>query len=294
MDRTRFDDLTRALAGGVSRRHVLSVLAGGLAAALGSRKASRAQGANAACDTFCHTVFQGREAGQCVSAAARGDAGNLCTACGADPARFCGGDCVDLQTDPLNCGFCGNDCSTLNDDCNIGSCNAVSGECEVLPSNENGDCQIDEGESGTCVAGACVSACDDGFSPCGADGICCPNGFCLNDTCVAGVCFNGSVGCNPGATFCVCVQTYAGPTICTPGGQAVCSAQRCTAEDPACPEGSYCIRTICDGVGTESGRCAPLGACPTNDSGCGNICVTGETCEASGLCCNSEGICRVS
>ena len=42
MDGTRFDDWTRALASGSSRRRVLGALAGGLAAALGGRRAVRA------------------------------------------------------------------------------------------------------------------------------------------------------------------------------------------------------------------------------------------------------------
>ena len=42
MDGTRFDELTRALAAGSTRRRVLGALAGGLAAALGGRRAVRA------------------------------------------------------------------------------------------------------------------------------------------------------------------------------------------------------------------------------------------------------------
>jgi hypothetical protein len=89
MDARQFDAITRMFRVGADRRRVLGVLLGGLAAVLGSRRATEAQG-NSDCAHFCKEVFPpGRERGQCVRAAARGDAGNLCAACGADPANIC-------------------------------------------------------------------------------------------------------------------------------------------------------------------------------------------------------------
>jgi hypothetical protein len=102
MEDQRFDALVRAVAAGASRRRVLGALVGSLVA-LGGRQRTQAQG-NSECADFCKEVFPpGRERGQCVSAAARGDAGNLCAACEADPTNVC------LNADGLptcDCGRC--------------------------------------------------------------------------------------------------------------------------------------------------------------------------------------------
>ena len=97
MDARQFDAITRTLRSGADRRRVLGVLAGSLVAALGGRQATQAQG-NSACAHFCKAVFPpGRERGQCVSAAARGDEGNLCAACHANPG------CVSFDDDGPSC-----------------------------------------------------------------------------------------------------------------------------------------------------------------------------------------------
>ena len=160
-----------------------------------------------------------------------------------------------LLTDPDHCGGCGFEC----------------------PEPPNA--------TASCVAGSCDSECIQGYSPCGES--CRPDRFCLDDgTCVGGLCLAGGVGCNPGPSHCVCLETYAGPTICTPAFGASCSAQRCSQIDPpgSCPAGSYCIPTSCDGPGTLSGRCAPLGIW-VQDFDCGtDSCSSGETCQADGIC----------
>jgi hypothetical protein len=99
LDARQFDGFAKALGSGAHRRRVLGVLTGGLVAALGSRQVTQAQG-NSGCAHFCQDVFPpGRERGECVSAAARGDAGNLCAACGADPTCVI----VDDDTGALSC-----------------------------------------------------------------------------------------------------------------------------------------------------------------------------------------------
>lgn len=54
------------------------------------------------------------------------------------------------------------DCSSLDDPCNLGTCNALTGICEPQPSNEGGSC--DDGVfcngADTCNTGVCVSAGD--------------------------------------------------------------------------------------------------------------------------------------
>src|SRR5829696_8685372 len=87
----RFDDLTRTLATGISRRRALElsggVLTGGLAAVLGRRRAAQAQ-PGGECTAFCNALFPaGPARGTCKSQAARGE--GICVACGADVERAC-------------------------------------------------------------------------------------------------------------------------------------------------------------------------------------------------------------
>ena len=130
MGTDRFDHLTKALAGGASRRRVLQGLGGALAAAglaatgRGAEAATGGPLGNSPCAHWCYSVFGNSSlTGQCTSAAAQG--GGACFACGpAAPAgnglTLCGQSCVNESTDPNNCGACGNVCS--GGQCTNGSC----------------------------------------------------------------------------------------------------------------------------------------------------------------------------
>ncbi len=103
---------------------------------------------------------------------------------GCDPSRvMCGDSCVDTRTDAQNCGGCGMDC---------------------------GDAP---GATISCVASACVTACDDGFDDCdgdpsngcetdlagddancGACGMSCAGGSCVGSTCLLSPRGDGSAG----------------------------------------------------------------------------------------------------
>jgi len=85
---------------------------------------------------------------------------------------------VDLQNDPMDCGFCGNKCILANavSSCNVGSCqvsgcNAGFGNCDGLdstgcetPTNNDplncGGCGISCGAAGVCNAGVCDGTID--------------------------------------------------------------------------------------------------------------------------------------
>ena len=92
-------------------------------------------GGNSDCAHFCNQLPPSSERGMCVSEATRG--AGLCAACAANVDLLCGGggqhfccaagtaccgaSCADLQTDPANCGGCGNVCA--------GSQVCASGKC---------------------------------------------------------------------------------------------------------------------------------------------------------------------
>jgi hypothetical protein len=95
------------------------------------------------------------------------DSGTTCAA----PQTSCGGVCVNLQTDAMNCGKCGNKCAVA---CSSGMCVAT---CPMGTTNCGGSCvdtKVDPNNCGTCgkvcgngqtcVAGACTCGATVSFS----------------------------------------------------------------------------------------------------------------------------------
>lgn len=81
MDDRRFDNVTRAMASGTSRRRMLGLLTGGLAVVLGGSKATVAQ-SNSACAHLCTEMFPpGADRGDCISQGARGQGPCVAVAC---------------------------------------------------------------------------------------------------------------------------------------------------------------------------------------------------------------------
>lgn len=177
MDGHQFDEITRALATGTSRRVVLRRLGAGLAGlglAVGGRQTSRAvkgggggkpQGRCAEGFTNCRgtcvdLLGDSDNCGACATACpdATVCVGGACV-CPTVGETYCSGACVDTQSDPLNCGGCGVVCT---------------------------------GEP-TCFEGACVGEPGDpctSSDACGSDLICCRDVCCPSDRCSAGLlCF---------------------------------------------------------------------------------------------------------
>jgi hypothetical protein len=215
MDGHRFDDLTRALARGTSRRAILKALglavAGGVVPALGP-KLAWAQG-NRACAQFCAQVFGADTpaAGQCTSEAAQGR--GLCYTCG--PASAGG-------TKPI--------CCPQN---SSGQCTSYStATCcttPAAPTCVNGQCGCGTGPAclagQVCAHGACAR-------------VCTHDADCGGCTCARGVCVQCSPpgqSCNPFAPICPTGMRCVSSCV---GSGYVCR-QICT-EDANCPMGEIC------------------------------------------------------
>ena len=208
--------------------------------------------------------------------------------CEAQPANE-GLSCSDGQLcttgDVCTAGTCGGastDCSGLDDQCNVGVCNAGTGVCEPQTANEGLGC--DDGALCTtgdiCSTGTCAGTpvtctggqvCDpaDGVCKnCLTDGDCDDSNPCTDDTCGAGTCSNTNnfVSCNDG-NLCTTGDTCSGGAC---GG----TATDCSGLDDQCNIG------VCN---------AGTGACetqPANESGAcddGQFCTTGEVCTL-GVC----------
>ncbi|CAA9551503.1 MAG: conserved hypothetical protein with Kelch motif [uncultured Thermomicrobiales bacterium] len=269
MDGQRFDDLTRALAAGTSRRRVLKGLLGGIGggalALAGATKGDAARlrplGANCNRDDKCAS-------GVCDLATKH---------CACPPGQVaCSHGCVDsasFQTDPANCGGCGRVC--LSGVCTGGVCGA--GPSAVLGASCSG--------GGECASGSCV------------DGVCCAEATCsgLDTACQVGVCQPGTGACS--------VQPRANGTACDDGNACT---QTDTCQDGACTGGNPVVCAAADQC-HQAGVCQPgSGTCTYADrpegTVCddGNPCTVGETCQA-GVCrggapvsCPAPTICQVS
>jgi hypothetical protein len=115
---------------------------------------------------------------------------------------MCGGECVDLGTDPNNCGMCGNDC--MGDPCGAGVC---QNDCGGFPDQCGASCTDQEIDPLNC--GECGNVCN-------ADQLCF-NGDCRDFNIPAG-CM--SCPCNEcqGDTDQCCFSDFVQDTVCLDAG----------------------------------------------------------------------------
>ena len=200
-----FDDLTKALAAGASRRRVLRGLVGAAAGGLGL---AVGRGAEAAVPRPAGATCVRN--GHCAS--------GLC-----DPARrrcvcpggqaVCQGACVDpatFQTDPANCGACGNACPGTV--CSAGVCQAPECLAEGVPCIA---IPLPCCPGLDCFAGVCLPNNLPNQSPCGT-GSQCASGNCARDDGNPDV----FICCDPGAFGCNGICCPSG-TSCEPGPSCV-------------------------------------------------------------------------
>jgi hypothetical protein len=244
-----------------------------------------------ACVTTCTATQMCSSAGQCV--------------CNAG-LTLCNGACLDLQSDPKNCGACGDStCFNNGMGCSAGQCvctaNTPSGRSCTRPGQTRGTCW-----GGACVLPAFFSGCNTA-ADCVPGG--CTGGYCLGTIDTAGLvsCTNndGSYqicytpqGCSPGTLTeqALCGDGNGGAGLFTCDGPSDCPGDSdcCTQVGPAV--GSFCVARSQSGVigsgclalqpnpaGPQSGvLCDPLN--PTTTCPTGKSCVTNGGTQVGSLC----------
>lgn len=263
MDGQQFDDLARGLAATRSRR---SVLKGVLAALVGSvagsaRAPARTLAAPGICDQRGYQACQ-RDARErfrlctenCNGAFCRGadrdpdmcvgcqtncllirhrDEGQCQAAGGCSAGQACCGDaCVDLSTDPGNCGACGDACGE-HKVCSDGSCECAAGYLNC----GDGVCRDPQADQHFC---GCYTDCGDCYIC--QDGTCtpnktCPGGAVQDPVSCECVCPDARIECNG-----QCVDIDTDPTNCGTCGTTCAAGEMCVGGscEAACPAGKSC------------------------------------------------------
>ena len=237
-----------------------------------------------------------------------------CTASQADclgDAKVCGGSCVELVSDNLNCGACGSACGA-GQVCSSGACQLtcaaglvkVAGGC-VNPLTDRTHCGATATSAGTtcqagsvCSAGTCALSCQAGLTDC--------NGTCVDtlsdrNHCGASASCGGGASCQAGqlcangscALSCAAGQVeVAGACIDPTTDRAHCGATAGTA-GTSCAAGQVCGAGVCT-VTCQAGLAACGGRCVDPQSevfhcgadaacGGGTACAVGQTCQ-QGAC----------
>ena len=134
----RLDEFSKLLAESVSRRETLrrmgTFVAGALLAPLGLGTVWAARPDR--CGAFCRGCSSKAQRNQCLAAcrACNGNTSRLCGSCGAyaccaTGTACCNGACTAVNSDPHNCGACGNVCPASAPICSQGTCSTSSKNC---------------------------------------------------------------------------------------------------------------------------------------------------------------------
>lgn len=299
MDDTRFDHLTKSIAGATSRRQLLRGLIGSIGA--GAFLATHRKSGEAAVRPKTPTPTPLRCPGKQIVV------GGKC-AC---PSGFdkCGAECC-----PHGSAVC------CDNACCYGQCYGEELCCPGVYCEAGGCCGVGQdccADSG-CCDGVCYHDAADGRELCcSADRYCAPSGECCDagsdccgsDGCCAGQCYNASDGrercCPTGtATLCgpdcclneteVCCEGADGSTACVPI-EIGCNPPEECSNDEDCGIGRQCCAGVCayccnDGdcnqcQTCQGGTCTPPTANPCGgDLCCENLCCF-VSFDVPGVCC---------
>ncbi len=198
---------------------------------------------------------------------ARPDAGPCGPTGECDDGTCCPIGCVDLITDPDNCGECRNRCA-IGEICERGRCG-------------NPECNPPCGSSMLCCGGGCVDHLNDEQN-CGYCDEVCQDGV----QCVSGICLCGTRICPMDQQCCggACVNLDTDPSNCGRCGNSCgglpCRGGRCACGSTECPTGwTCCDGEACFDLSSDMNRCGNcLTRCdPTRSTACRDgQCVCGS------------------
>lgn len=327
MDGHRFDELTRALARGASRRVALKgVLAGAAAFVVGlprGRQAAAQQ--NVPLGGRCSTFGASAECSQAGTPS--GGVGVICSDNGVsrDGSYNCCRNSGGVCSEDFHCcggafcvnGICGSG-ATSTSGLRLGSACTTTSECSQTGGS------VVCADNGVAEDGA-KNCCRNTGGACGSDLECCSGAFCINGVCGGSGTSGSSSNLRPGqecTSSSQCSQV-GGTTVCASNGYDTDGALNCcrneggacsdTVYSADCCGGYYCREGKCtqittDGLNALGVRCTATDQCSqdggpvtcadngTADDGALNCCrYGGGACERDGQCCSGllcvNGVC---
>jgi hypothetical protein len=249
---------------------------------------------NCPANTFCSHGFcqpatcMGFSGGNCVA-----NSGAVGTCC---PSGF-SSMCMDITSDPNNCGGCGISCG--GGTCTNGVCSTTQAPCTKGHAGQY--CKLDAGtQFACCPGGGCTDTSADPKN-CGRCGSLCDPGLsCVGSTCVALTCTTttqgqyceddaGTLGSCCGTS---CVHRGSDPNNCGGCGITCLSSETCVSGD--CGVASCSAQTLGSSCHFDGGSYVTPGLCCTsgcvdtdvdvnNCGGCNRQCPSGKTCN-NGQC----------
>jgi hypothetical protein len=191
----------------------------------------------------------------------------------------CLGVCTDLDTDPKNCGECGNACAA-GQTCTDGGCDPKKPLCGEHES------ACGTGKESDLKGYACVNLASN-VKNCGE----CGNACAAGQMCVEGGCANQGDLCIKGESVCgaeeppyyTCVDLMGNVQHCGECGNACADGQKCmeggcTSETGTCSGG----KSACEMENAQGVVCVDLMSNPMNCGECGNACEADVKCVNGG------------
>jgi hypothetical protein len=183
-------------------------------------------------------------------------------------------------------------CAGLDDACNVGVCDGITGACKVTPRMDGTGC--DDGNACTkvdsCSAGKCVGS---SSVICTASDQCHKAGTCDTKT---GACSNPSKAngavCNDGNA---CTQTDSCQSgVCTGASPVTCTASdQCHSAGTCDTKTGACSNPVRTGACDDGDKCTQADACSAGACVGSNpvVCSASDQCHEVGTCVSSTGVC---
>ncbi|MCC6876707.1 MAG: hypothetical protein IT378_20560 [Sandaracinaceae bacterium] len=184
-------------------------------------------------------------AGGCTCGATTAGSGEACPGAG---SACCGGMCLDVTSDEMTCGACGNQCGT-GETCSGGRCTCGS-------TTGGAGAEACPGASSVCCGNSVCRNLDTDENNCGGCGVGCGT----NEVCLAGICTCGSSAGTRGSGA-ICTGTSACCGLSESSCTSLTTTSDCGMCGRACPASAVCSSQECHCMSSSGAECYMPNTC---------------------------------